>query len=286
VNISKCAFTVVAAGSGGPPAAASDAAAAAAAAAGASESEGDEAAVGDEAGEGSEDGEGSDEEEEEELDAFRTAGVSGVALDALTAAVEGDPSALLQPSAEVADLARAASRALFQYAAKLAEGGAAAAPPPPPPPQQPPAQSELYVEGFDPEQIWLQLDMAAVPALKLARRQLRKAGDVASLLPADVEAALDGAPRCLWRPAPCLCLLASRWFAFWRECSALHLTYDDRRCCSCCRAAGGRGAGGRQRRRGGERQRRGGRQRGRGRRRRPQRPRLRCHARGRRGRRP
>ena len=41
------------------------------------------------------------------------------------------------------------------------------------------AKREHYravLDGFDPEQIWLQLDMASVPALKRARRQLRAIG--------------------------------------------------------------------------------------------------------------
>ena len=54
------------------------------------------------------------------------------------------------------------------------------------------ALPELYTEGLDAEQIWLQLDMQLGGALKRARRLLRKAGDTAQLIHPAMEALLDG----------------------------------------------------------------------------------------------
>lgn len=51
---------------------------------------------------------------------------------------------------------------------------------------------ELYTEGLDAEQIWLQLDMQLGGALKRARRLLRKAGDTEQLINPAMEAVLDG----------------------------------------------------------------------------------------------
>ena len=51
---------------------------------------------------------------------------------------------------------------------------------------------ELYTEGLDTEQIWLQLDMQLGGALKRARRLLRKAGNSQQLINPAMEAVLDG----------------------------------------------------------------------------------------------
>lgn len=59
------------------------------------------------------------------------------------------------------------------------------------PPQQQQPQ-ELYVDGFDAEQIWLQLEMHSEGALKRARRLFKKAGDVPRLVLPEMEEALDG----------------------------------------------------------------------------------------------
>ena len=56
----------------------------------------------------------------------------------------------------------------------------------------PGALPELYIEGFDAEQIWLQLELAAGPALKRARKLLRKVGQEPQLLTPETEEALDG----------------------------------------------------------------------------------------------
>ena len=54
------------------------------------------------------------------------------------------------------------------------------------------ALPELYTEGLDAEQIWLQLDMQLGGALKRARRLLRKTGDTEQLIHPAMEAVLDG----------------------------------------------------------------------------------------------
>ena len=58
-----------------------------------------------------------------------------------------------------------------------------------------PILPQLYVEGFDAEQIWLQLEMQSEGALKRARRLFRKAGEVPRLVPPEMEEALDGKRR-------------------------------------------------------------------------------------------
>lgn len=118
-----------------------------------------------------------------ELDAFHKLGASSAGLDNLTAAVYNDANVLLQPSEQLSEFARTAAKELIDYAGRqISAHGAATAPPP----------LALYVTGFDPEQIWLQLDMISDTALKRARRLLRKAGDVSRLVSEDVEEALDG----------------------------------------------------------------------------------------------
>ena len=46
---------------------------------------------------------------------------------------------------------------------------------------------ELHVEGFDAEQIWLQLDMAPAQLVRRAKRLLKKAGSEPSLLKAHLD---------------------------------------------------------------------------------------------------
>ncbi len=62
----------------------------------------------------------------------------------------------------------------------------------PPPQQQQQQLQELYVDGFDVEQIWLQLETHSEGALKRARRLFKKAGDVPRLVLPEMEEALDG----------------------------------------------------------------------------------------------
>ena len=51
---------------------------------------------------------------------------------------------------------------------------------------------ELLVEGFDAEQIWLQLDMTSAQLVRRAKRLLKKAGTEPSLLTPETEEDLTG----------------------------------------------------------------------------------------------
>ena len=51
---------------------------------------------------------------------------------------------------------------------------------------------ELHVEGFDAEQVWLQLDMASAQLVRRAKRLLKKAGPEPSLLTPETEEDLSG----------------------------------------------------------------------------------------------
>lgn len=128
------------------------------------------------------------------LDAFPP--TTTAALDAFAAAIEADPAVFLQPTAELAELAKGAAKALYDYQAGLhdSSGGAAGAAGPAA------VLPELYIAGFDAEQIWLQLELAAGPALRRARKLLKKAGQEPELLTPETEDAIDGglAPRA-WR---------------------------------------------------------------------------------------
>ena len=52
--------------------------------------------------------------------------------------------------------------------------------------------TELHVDGFDAEQIWLQLDLASAQLVRRAKRLLKKAGNDPSLLTPDMEEDLTG----------------------------------------------------------------------------------------------
>ena len=51
---------------------------------------------------------------------------------------------------------------------------------------------ELYVDGFDAEQIWGQLDAFSGPALKRLRKQVKRLGPDILLLDPETEEALEG----------------------------------------------------------------------------------------------
>lgn len=121
------------------------------------------------------------------LDAFPPA--TAAAVEAFTVAIELDPAAFLQPTPQLVELAKGAAKALYDYQAGLqssnnrscASSSTAAVLP------------ELYIEGFDAEQIWLQLELSAGPALKRMRKLLKKAGQDLELLNPETEEAIDGA---------------------------------------------------------------------------------------------
>ena len=55
---------------------------------------------------------------------------------------------------------------------------------------------QLYVEEFDTEQIWGQLDAASGPVLKQLRRRIKRLGPDVQLLDETTEEALDGEGSC------------------------------------------------------------------------------------------
>ena len=91
-----------------------------------------------------------------------------------------DPEQLAISGTEIAQHARAAAQELIKYAFANGDNGTTTS-----------SSTTLYVNGFDPEQIWLQLDLMSVPALKKARKQLKKVQDISTLMEPDVEEALD-----------------------------------------------------------------------------------------------
>lgn len=105
-------------------------------------------------------------------------------IKALNAAVSS-ATAFLQPSEELSTLARAAARALYSYATSSSAANTHA--------DRPTAAAslamlpELHVEGFDAEQVWLQLDMASAQLVRRAERLLKKAGPEPSLLTPETE---------------------------------------------------------------------------------------------------
>lgn len=54
----------------------------------------------------------------------------------------------------------------------------------------------IYIDGFDAEQIWCQLEGSVKTGLSHARRLLQKAKHIEDLVPVDVEEALDGTCIC------------------------------------------------------------------------------------------
>ena len=83
---------------------------------------------------------GQDSTAQQELTAFD--GDLGAALQSLEDAV-ADERVFLRPSARVSALARAAAKALFHHTGSVSAAAA----------------GELYVDGFDAEQIWGQLEL-------------------------------------------------------------------------------------------------------------------------------
>ena len=70
-------------------------------------------------------------------------------------------------------------QALYEWTASTAPAGDAVLP-------------ELYVDGFDAEQIWGQLDAFSGPALKRLRKQVKRLGPDILLLDPETEEALEG----------------------------------------------------------------------------------------------
>lgn len=93
-----------------------------------------------------------------------------------------DSDSLLRPSEEVSGTTRQALKELIDYSLldlfvpKTSQA----------------SKYGFYVEGFDPEQIWIQLNTISESALKHVKRILHKSANITSVIPEDVEEALDG----------------------------------------------------------------------------------------------
>lgn len=117
------------------------------------------------------------------LDSFARAHAPTDALDKLYKIIEAsEPDQLLRSSEEMSQVAKQAVKEVVDYslmepfvpkASKISSYG-------------------FYVEGFDAEQVWLQLDTISQSALKHVKRVFYKSKDLESVIPDDVEEALDG----------------------------------------------------------------------------------------------
>jgi len=97
-----------------------------------------------------------------------------------------DAAAFLQPRPAVGQAVRAAAKVLFGLAVDaFADSAGPAAPGLP--------LGALHVDAhFDAEQVWMQLEVQAAPLMRRVRRLVKRAGGAAALVPADVEARVDG----------------------------------------------------------------------------------------------
>jgi len=86
----------------------------------------------------------------------------------------------MKPSEDLSRLAKKALHDLLKDSEGPLVGGAAT----------------VYMDGFDAEQIWFQLDRRVKTGLSHARRLLQKAKHIEDLVPVDVEEALDGTCIC------------------------------------------------------------------------------------------
>lgn len=117
------------------------------------------------------------------FDSFVMLSAPSEGIDKLTEIIAEDTSDnLLRPSEKMSKIAKQALKELVDYSlmdlfvpntAKASKFG-------------------FYIDGFDPEQIWLQLDTISSSALKHVKRALHKSANISSVMPEDVEEALDG----------------------------------------------------------------------------------------------
>jgi U3 small nucleolar RNA-associated protein MPP10 len=159
--------------------------------------EGDDDDIDEEEEEGEEEEDLSDSEEEEDED--KQPGVynseddgdwepgeddiADTAIEDLADVITNDPACILQGNEDVAQLARAAAKEIFDYASQHADNDNNIA--------DASLLPELYVDGFDAEQIWLQIDLQSGPLIKKARKLLKKVGPNASLLTEETEEMLE-----------------------------------------------------------------------------------------------
>ena len=93
-------------------------------------------------------------------------------LARLTATIDStDPDELVRPSETVTQVARQAVKEVIDSMEDSSQ--------------------TLHVDGFDAEQIWVQLDSISMTALRRVKRVLQRSADLESVIPQDVEEALD-----------------------------------------------------------------------------------------------
>lgn len=118
------------------------------------------------------------------FDSFAKLSAPSAGIDKLTDILlnEEDSENLLRPSEDMSKITKQALKELVDYSLmdlfvpKTAEA----------------SKYGFYVDGFDPEQIWLQFDTISTSALKHVKRALHKTAHISSIIPEDVEEALDG----------------------------------------------------------------------------------------------
>ncbi len=114
------------------------------------------------------------------MDAFSSLPALASAVQQLASAA-AEPTSFLTPSSSISDAARAAAKALYQYA--LQSSGIK---------QSAGVSSEIHVgQPFDAEQIWLQLELNTEPLVKRSKRLLKKVNDETVLVTPEVEAKVD-----------------------------------------------------------------------------------------------
>lgn len=118
-----------------------------------------------------------------EFDIFARLSAPSEGIDKLDEIIStDDPDSLLQPSNEVSEVTKLAVKEVIDYS--LMDLSV--------PESSKSSKFRFYVDGFDAEQIWLQLDTICKPALRHIKRTLHKCRDVDAVIPDDVEEALDG----------------------------------------------------------------------------------------------
>lgn len=117
------------------------------------------------------------------FDSFAKLSAPSEGIDRLTDIIdEENVDTLLRPSEEMSKVTKQALKELVDYSLmdlfvpKTAQA----------------SKFGFYVDGFDPEQIWLQFDTISNSALKHVKRALHKTEHISSVIPEDVEEALDG----------------------------------------------------------------------------------------------
>lgn len=126
------------------------------------------------------------------LDSFALVGALSSNVDKLERTLQKDSMIFLEKSDEMSSIAKQAIKEVVDYSLK---------------PEFCPGtskmqQSSIYVDGFDAEQVWLQLDTISNTAMNHAKRVLKRHSKIDRVIPEDVEEALDGMCCCTNMYAP------------------------------------------------------------------------------------